>query len=56
MTKLANFARDESGAVAAEYALILALIAVVIVVALTALGAQISATLSNAALATALSS
>ena len=42
MTKLTNFVNDESGAAAAEYALILALIAVVIITALGLLGNKIS--------------
>ena len=54
MTKLTNFVNDESGAAAAEYALILALIAVVIIAALTTLGARISAVFANVIIATAL--
>ncbi len=46
MTKIVNFMNDESGAAAAEYALILALIAVVIITALGALGSNISSTFS----------
>ena len=46
MTKLTNFVNDESGAAAAEYALILALIAVVIIGALSTLGTKISSTLA----------
>lgn len=56
MTKLANFTSDESGAAAAEYALILAFIAVVIVAGLGTLGKSISAVFANVSLATALSS
>jgi pilus assembly protein Flp/PilA len=40
---MTNFLNDESGAAAAEYALILALIAVVIIGTLTTLGTNISA-------------
>jgi pilus assembly protein Flp/PilA len=47
MTKLVNFLNDESGAAAAEYALILALVAVAIVGALTALGGDIGAAFNN---------
>ena len=39
---IATFVRDEGGATAVEYGLIAALIAVVIIVALTALGTNIS--------------
>jgi pilus assembly protein Flp/PilA len=39
---LINYFRDETGASAAEYALILALIAAAIIGALTALGGQIA--------------
>ena len=49
MTRLTNFMNDESGAAAAEYALILALIAVVIIAALSTLGTNISAVFSNVA-------
>ena len=43
MTKfISRFAKDESGATAIEYGLIAALIAVVIISAVTALGAKIS--------------
>ncbi len=44
---MTNFFNDESGAAAAEYALILALIAVVIIASLTTLGTKISATLTS---------
>ena len=40
--KLARFSREESGATAVEYALIVGLIAVFIIVAVSALGGQIS--------------
>jgi pilus assembly protein Flp/PilA len=44
MTKfITKFAKDESGATAIEYGLIAALIAVVIISAVTALGSTISA-------------
>ena len=56
MTKLTNFMTDESGAAAAEYALILALIAVVIIAALATLGSNISAVFANVTIATALGS
>ena len=56
MTKLTNFMTDESGAAAAEYALILALIAVVIIASLTTLGSNISAVFANVTIATALGS
>ena len=54
MTNLINFVNDESGAAAAEYALILALIAVVIIAALTTLGTNISAVFANITVATAM--
>lgn len=44
MTNVTQFLNDESGAAAAEYALILALIAVFIITALGALGNGISNT------------
>lgn len=40
---ITQFVRDESGATAIEYGLIVALIAVVIVTAVTAVGTQLSA-------------
>jgi len=44
MTKvLARFAKDESGATAIEYGLIVALIAVVIITAVTTVGTNLSA-------------
>jgi len=53
MTKfVSRFAKDESGATAIEYGLIAALIAVVIITAVTAVGTNLSATFlkaSNAA-------
>jgi len=44
---LTNLLRDESGATAIEYGLIAALISVVIIVAITAVGTQLSATFST---------
>jgi pilus assembly protein Flp/PilA len=41
---LSRFVRDESGATAIEYGLIAALIAVVIITALTAVGTKLSST------------
>ncbi len=49
MVKLKQYMTDESGASAAEYALILALIAAVIAGALTTLGKNISSTLNSVA-------
>jgi pilus assembly protein Flp/PilA len=45
---VARFARDESGATAIEYGLIVALIAVVIIGAVTALGTNLNTSLSTA--------
>ena len=48
---IARFARDESGATAIEYGLIVALIAVVVITAFTTLGANLNnkvATVANA--------
>jgi pilus assembly protein Flp/PilA len=42
-----RFVKDESGATAIEYGLIAALVSVVIIVALTALGTNLSATFQN---------
>ncbi|MGZ5852577.1 MAG: Flp family type IVb pilin [Xanthobacteraceae bacterium] len=48
MNKLfARFVRDESGATAIEYGLIAALIAVVIIGAVTAVGTNLSTTFTN---------
>ncbi len=48
MTNLiSRFVRDESGATAIEYGLIAALIAVVIITAVTAVGTQLSATFDS---------
>ena len=51
MERIKNFFNDESGAAAVEYGLLVGLIAVVIVVAVTALGAGINTrfTTANAA-------
>jgi pilus assembly protein Flp/PilA len=45
---IARFARDESGATAIEYGLIVALIAVVIIGAVTTLGTNLNTSLSTA--------
>ena len=42
-----RFLKDESGATAIEYGLIAALVAVVLVTALTALGGQLSSTFTS---------
>ena len=48
MTKLfKKFLRDEAGATAIEYGLIAALIAVVIITGVTAVGTQLSTTFTN---------
>jgi len=44
---LRSFARDESGATAIEYGLIAALIAVVIISAITVVGTSLSTTFTN---------
>jgi pilus assembly protein Flp/PilA len=49
MDKIMQYLSDESGASAAEYALILALIALVIIVSVTTLGTNINAIFSKAA-------
>jgi pilus assembly protein Flp/PilA len=49
MDKIMQYLSDESGASAAEYALILALIALVIIVSVTALGKNINTIFSNSA-------
>lgn len=49
MTKFVQFLKDESGASAAEYALILAIVGVGIVVAAQALQTAISTAMSTAA-------
>ncbi len=47
MTKLVQYLGDESGASAAEYALILALVAIAIIGGLTVLGTTINTVLSK---------
>ena len=47
MQKLWNFSHDESGATAIEYGLIAALIAVVIIGAVTAVGTSLSTTFTT---------
>ena len=47
MQTVMNYLNDESGATAAEYALIIALVAAAIVGALTTLGTSISGKLGN---------
>ncbi len=49
MRSITNFLNDESGASAAEYALIIALIGLAIVGAASLLGTSISTALTNAA-------
>jgi pilus assembly protein Flp/PilA len=49
MEKIRNFFKDESGASAVEYGLLVALIAVVIIGAVTALGTSISGKFQTAA-------
>jgi pilus assembly protein Flp/PilA len=44
---IARFAKDESGATAIEYGLIAALVAVVLVTALTAMGTKLSGTFTT---------
>ena len=46
---ISRFVRDESGATAIEYGLIAALIAVVIIGALTAIGSKLTTTFSSVA-------
>ncbi len=53
MTSFREFMAEESGATAIEYGLIAALIAVVIISALTVLGRQVSSGFSKVASATA---
>lgn len=47
MKMLSKFVKDESGATAIEYGLLAALVAVVLIVALTALGSKLSGTFNN---------
>ena len=49
MEKLIRFFKDEEGATAAEYALLIALIAVAIIAGATLLGTNINAKLTNVA-------
>jgi len=49
MTLFSRFVRDESGATAIEYGLIAALIAVVVIGAVTAVGTKLSATFQTVA-------
>jgi pilus assembly protein Flp/PilA len=49
MNLFSRFVRDESGATAIEYGLIAALIAVVIITGLTAVGTQLSAKFASVA-------
>jgi pilus assembly protein Flp/PilA len=49
MSNISKFLNDESGATAAEYGLILALVAAVIIAAFTTLGTSISGKVSNVA-------
>jgi len=53
LQKIARFLRAEDGPTAVEYAVMLALIVVVCLVAITALGGNASATFGNVALNTA---
>jgi pilus assembly protein Flp/PilA len=47
MNIISRFIRDESGATAIEYGLIAALVAVVIITALTTLGSKLTATFTT---------
>jgi pilus assembly protein Flp/PilA len=49
MERIKNFFKDEAGASAVEYGLLVALIAVVIITAVTMLGTTISGVFNNAA-------
>ena len=49
LTKIQNFIREEEGASAVEYGLLVALIAVVIIGAVQLLGTNLQATFSNVA-------
>jgi pilus assembly protein Flp/PilA len=46
---ISRFVRDDSGATAIEYGLIAALISVVIILAITSVGSNLSTTFSNVA-------
>ncbi|MGD0827160.1 MAG: Flp family type IVb pilin [Desulfobaccales bacterium] len=47
MEKLRNFFKDESGAAAVEYGILVALIAVVIIAAVTSVGTRLNATFNT---------
>jgi pilus assembly protein Flp/PilA len=49
MERIKSFFKDESGASAVEYGLLVSLIAVAIIVAVTTLGTKLSATFTNTA-------
>lgn len=49
MKKLINFFKDEEGATAVEYGLLVALIAVVIIAAVTSIGTNLSVKLNDVA-------
>jgi pilus assembly protein Flp/PilA len=51
MTRIFAFLRDESGATAIEYGLIAALIALVIIAAITSVGTSLQATFNSVATA-----
>jgi len=51
MTRILAFLRDESGATAIEYGLIAALIALVIITAITSVGTSLQATFTSIATA-----
>ncbi len=47
MEKLRNFFKDESGAAAVEYGILVALIAVVIIAAVTSVGTRLNSTFNT---------
>ena len=49
MERIKNFFKDDSGASAVEYGLLVSLIAIAIIVAVTTLGTKLSATFTNVA-------
>ncbi|MGA7579098.1 MAG: Flp family type IVb pilin [Desulfobaccales bacterium] len=49
MKKLVNFFKDESGAAAVEYGILVALIAVVIIASVRLVGTDLNSTFSNVA-------
>lgn len=49
LSKMKNFVKSENGATAIEYGLIAALIAVVIIAAVTVIGTQLTAAFTNIA-------